>query len=133
MLFAAAALAFFCVYANCVRLAITYAQSPHQKSKYVTMSSLKILITFLYTTSLLASYQLDWGATMRFVFGLSAVGTSGTLSAISAVFTGGTSCAISTSGAYVTLYTLSAVGTLCAIRTSRTLCTIRTSGAEVTL
>ena len=68
MLFAAAALAFFCVYANCVRLAITYAQSPHQKSKYVTMSSLKILIYFCIRRRYWHPTSSTGGATMRFIF-----------------------------------------------------------------
>eukprot|EP00937_MAST-01D_sp_MAST-1D-sp2_P000525 g525.t1 len=38
------------------------------------MAALKILITYLWSTGLLASFQLDWGATLKTLFSVSAAG-----------------------------------------------------------
>jgi hypothetical protein len=52
------------------------------KSQFITMTVLKILAVFLFSTSLLASYQLDWGAPLLFVFGLGGAAATSDASSI---------------------------------------------------
>ena len=71
-----AGIVFVILYWKCVRDALKHARRS-AKSKFVTMTTLKILMTFLYKTSLLSNYQLDWGASMRYIFSSSSAASSG--------------------------------------------------------
>eukprot|EP00936_MAST-01D_sp_MAST-1D-sp1_P002284 g2284.t1 len=68
--------AFVVVFAHCVRLALKHGAQA-EKSKFVTMTSIKIMLTFLFTTSLLSSYDLDWGSLMTTLFSVNAAVSSG--------------------------------------------------------
>jgi hypothetical protein len=103
-----AGVVFMILYWKCVRDALKHARRS-ARSKFVTMTTLKILMTvsarcpaarpccccehpvrrrahatpphtrtqFLYKTSLLSNYQLDWGASMRYIFSGSSAASSG--------------------------------------------------------
>ena len=73
--------AFLVAFVFCVRAAFVAAEKNHA-SRHLTMTSLSILLSFLFETSLLASYQLDWGQTMRTVFGISSAAATGDVTSI---------------------------------------------------
>ena len=75
-LMALASIIFILMYWRSVKDALKHARVMG-KNKYVVMTTLKILMTFLYKTSLLSNYQLDWGASMRYIFSSSSAASSG--------------------------------------------------------
>jgi hypothetical protein len=72
----AALLVFGFLYRMCIKTALKYALAG-RKSEFMTFSLLKIGMAFLFQTSLLSRFQLDWGALMRFIFQLNSVTGSG--------------------------------------------------------
>jgi hypothetical protein len=76
VLLAAASLVFCVMYWSSVKTAMRYAKR-RSKSKYVTMTTLKILMAFLYKTSLLSNYRLDWGSSVRYIFSGGGAAASG--------------------------------------------------------
>jgi hypothetical protein len=74
--FVAALAVFGVLYRQCIKFALKNAREGH-KSKFMTFSLLKIAMTFLFKTSLLSRYQLDWGSLMRFFFQMNGAMGSG--------------------------------------------------------
>jgi hypothetical protein len=64
------------LYRQCIKYAMRNARHGH-KGKFMTFSVLKIVMAFLFKTSLLSHFQLDWGALMRWVFQVNSVASSG--------------------------------------------------------
>ena len=61
---------------QCIKFALRNARQGY-KNKFMTFSVLKIAMTFLFKTSLLSRFQLDWGALMRIFFMANSIATSG--------------------------------------------------------
>eukprot|EP00937_MAST-01D_sp_MAST-1D-sp2_P002988 g2988.t1 len=74
-------LIFLALFVRVVRLALRHGRRGH-KGKFVTMTALKILLVFLFATSLLSSYQLDWGNALRTVFGVNGGAAAGDVSSV---------------------------------------------------
>jgi hypothetical protein len=72
----AALVVFGVLYRQCIKFALRNARQGY-KSKFMTFSVLKIAMAFLFKTSLLSRFQLDWGALMRFFFQANSVASSG--------------------------------------------------------
>jgi hypothetical protein len=62
-----ALLVFGVLYRQCIKFALKNARRG-RKSPFMTFSVIKIATTFLFQTSLLSSWQLDWGALLTFLF-----------------------------------------------------------------
>jgi len=73
---AAAVTLFGVLYRQCIKFAMNNACRGHT-SRFMTSSMLKIAMTFLFNTSLLSRFQLDWSALLRTGFEVSAVAGSG--------------------------------------------------------
>eukprot|EP00937_MAST-01D_sp_MAST-1D-sp2_P001103 g1103.t1 len=74
-------LVFLAMFARVVRLALRHGLRGH-KSPHVTMTAIKILLVFLFSTSLLSSYQLDWGTALLTAFGISGGAAAGDVSSV---------------------------------------------------
>ena len=79
---AIAMIVFFALYIKCVKRSLRQG-SANRKGHFVTVASLKIFVTFIYQTSLLASYRLDWGASLRFLFSASSAVSSSDVASLS--------------------------------------------------
>ena len=73
---AAAVTLFGVLYRQCIKFAMNNACRGHT-SRFMTSSMLKIAMTFLFNTSLLSRFQLDWSGLLRTSFEVSAVAGSG--------------------------------------------------------
>ena len=71
-----ALLVFCALYRQCIKTMLKHARRG-QKSKYLTFTLLKIAMAFLFKTSLLSRFQLDWGGLMAFLFQMNSVAGSG--------------------------------------------------------
>ena len=72
----AALLVFGFMYRQCIKFALRNALRG-KKSEFMTFSVLKIAMAFLFNTSLLSSYQLDWGTLLASLFKANSIASSG--------------------------------------------------------
>eukprot|EP00937_MAST-01D_sp_MAST-1D-sp2_P006298 g6298.t1 len=68
--------AFGVLYRQIIKAALSHARKG-QPSRYMTFSLLKIGMAFLFKTSLLSHFQLDWGALLGFIFRVNSIAGSG--------------------------------------------------------
>ena len=64
------------LYRQCIKFALRNALRG-KKSEFMTFSVLKIAMAFLFNTSLLSSYQLDWGTLLASLFKANSIASSG--------------------------------------------------------
>ena len=76
LLLLGALVVFGLLYRACISTALKHAQRGH-KSEFMTFSLLKIGMAFLFQTSLLARFNLDWGGLVTFLFQLNGAASSG--------------------------------------------------------
>jgi hypothetical protein len=78
-----ALLVFAFLYRQTIKHALENARAG--KNKHITFSLLKIGMAFLFQTSLLSRFGLDWGGLMEFIFQVSSVAGSGDVTQIASV------------------------------------------------
>ena len=78
---------FALLYWKCVKRSLKQGEANH-KGKNVSSTCLKLLLTFVYNSALLSSYDLDWGSSLRVLFDAGEASSSGDVSKI-----GNTGCA----------------------------------------
>merc|ERR1711871_7280 len=81
LLLGCAFLVFVAMFYKCVSTALKQARRG-TRSQHLQMTVLKILVTFLYNTSLLTTYKLDWGALLLNLFGIGSAAATGDVSSV---------------------------------------------------